>query len=408
LAPRHRHRQKNQHRDTRELVIVKTRKIFLLVTSDMSAAAFYRGYLAYLRGHGWDVTLVGHSTGDLERIATSEGVRSIAVPMRRDPAPLHDLVSLARVVWLFAKSRPAAVVSATPKASLLGMVAARLSGVPVRVYQMWGLRLETETGVKRAIYRTLEKVTAFGATHIIANSRSLADAAEAEGIARDILVLGDGSATGIDLAHYSPDADMPSVDAGTAAFLTEGRAPFTVGFVGRVNRDKGVPALLAAAQLATGRGVPVQLLIVGSSESDEIERLIEQAAVELPVHRVLAVDDPRPYFLAMDVNCLPTLREGFPNVVLEAASLGVPTITTDATGARDSVVDDSTGLIFPVNDAEALAASIVRTATEPGLIERFSTAGRERVRTDFDQQIVWKAHEQFLRSAVAARARSAR
>jgi len=367
----------------------------------MSAAAFYRGYLAYLRSCGWDVTLVGHSTGDLERIAETEGVRAIAVPMRRDPAPLQDLVSLARLAALFIKARPAAVVSATPKASLLGMVAARLCGVPVRVYQMWGLRLETETGLRRTIYRTLEKVTARGATHIVANSRSLANAAEAEGVARDILVLGEGSATGIDLAHYSASAPMPSVDSETAHFLESDPSGFTVGFVGRVNRDKGVPTLLEAARLATERGVAVRLLIVGSSESDDIEKLIEQAAASLPVHRVSAVDDPRPYFRAMDVNCLPTLREGFPNVVLEAAALGVPTITTDATGARDSVVDNETGLIFPVHDAAALAEAIVRTATEAGLLERFSAVGRERVRTDFDQAIVWARLEQFLSSATA-------
>jgi glycosyltransferase involved in cell wall biosynthesis len=367
----------------------------------MSAAAFYRGYLAYLKSCGWDVTLVGHSTGDLEKIAASEGVRAIAIPMRRDPALVQDLVSLSRLIALFIKARPAAVVTATPKASLLGMVAARICGIPVRVYQMWGLRLETETGLRRTIYRTLEKVTARGASHIVANSRSLAAAAEAEGVASDILVLGDGSATGIDLAHYSSTAAMPPVDTETARFLGDDPEGFTVGFVGRVNRDKGVPALLKAARLASERGVPVRLLIVGSSESDEIELLIEQAASTLPIHRVPAVSDPRPYFLAMDVNCLPTLREGFPNVVLEAAALGVPTITTDATGARDSVVDNETGLIFPVNDAAALAEAIVRTATEIGLLERFSAAGRERVRTNFDQAIVWSRLEQFLSTATA-------
>jgi glycosyltransferase involved in cell wall biosynthesis len=381
-----------------------SRKISLLVTSDMSAAAFYRGYLAYLRDRGWDVTLIGHSTGDLERIAAAEGVAAVAIPMRRDPAPIQDLISLARVVALFLRSKPDVVVSATPKASLLGMVAARLTRVPVRVYQMWGLRLETETGLRRAIYRALERVTAAGATHIVANSESLADAARAEGISSDILVLGGGSATGIDLAHFAHDAPMPSVDTSTSQFLAHAAAPFTVGFVGRVNRDKGVETLLEAARIATDAGVPVQLLIVGSSESEDIEKLLENAGRDLPVRRVLAVTDPRPYFLAMDVNCLPTLREGFPNVVLEAAALGIPTITTDATGARDSVVDEVTGLIFPVHDSQALAALIIRCATEPGLLERLREAGRLRVRDEFDQAIVWKAHEEFLAAVVERRA----
>jgi glycosyltransferase involved in cell wall biosynthesis len=369
----------------------------------MSAAAFYRGYLGFLTSKGWDVTLIGHSNGDLERIAESEGVRAVAIPMRRDPAPLHDVVSLARMVWLFVRTRPAAVVSATPKASLLGMVAARLAGVHVRVYQMWGLRLETETGMRRAVYRTLEKVTARGASHIIANSRSLAEAASNEGIARNILVLGEGSATGIDLARYSAEASMPAVDSETAQFLIDGNGAFTVGFVGRVNRDKGIPVLLEAARIAIDRGVPAQLLIVGSSESDEIEEQIERVGTTMRLRRVLAVTDPRPYFLAMNVNCLPTLREGFPNVVLEAAALGVPTITTDATGARDSVVNDETGIIFPVDDAEALAAAIVRAATEPGLLDRLSAAGRDRVRSQFDQSIVWSAHERFLATTLEKR-----
>jgi len=282
-------------------------------------------------------------------------------------------------------------------------VAARLAGVHVRVYQMWGLRLETETGIRRAVYRTLEKVTARGASHIIANSRSLAEAASNEGIARNILVLGEGSATGIDLARYSAEASMPAVDSETAQFLIDGNGAFTVGFVGRVNRDKGIPVLLEAARIAIDRGVPTQLLIVGSSESDEIEEQIERVGTTLRLHRVLAVTDPRPYFLAMNVHCLPTLREGFPNVVLEAAALGVPTITTDATGARDSVVDDETGIIFPVDDAEALAAAIVRAATEPCLLDRLSAAGRDRVRSQFDQSIVWSAHERFLATTLEKR-----
>lgn len=378
-------------------------RVCLIVTSDVSASAFYRGYPAYLRSQGWDVVLIASSTGLLQPLAEEEGVTAVSLPMRRDPAPLHDLVSLLRVIRLLRRLKPAVLVAATPKASLLGMLAARILRVPVRVYQLWGLRLETERGARRTLFRLLETMTVRSATVVVANSPSLAQAMRSEGIAGTYVVLGSGSATGLDLDRFDRSAAMPEVDASSRAFLDREPEAFTVGFVGRINRDKGIETLLEAAAIVLAGGVRLRLLIVGPTESADLEAKVAEAGARLPIHRAMSVSDPRPYFLAMDVHCLPTLREGFPNVVLEAAALGVPTVTTDATGARDSVVDGVTGMIVPTGDAAALAAALIRCAESPELTARLASAARQRVVDEFDQRRVWALHESFLRDRLEGR-----
>lgn len=362
-----------------------------MVTSEVTAQAFYPGYLAYLREHGWAVSLVASSKGRLLDLASREGIVAYDLPMRRDPAPVRDVVSLVRAIRLLTKLRPEVVVASTPKAGLLGMIAARVTGVPVRVYQVWGLRLETERGMQRAMLTFLERVAARLATQVVANSPSLATALADAGIARDATVVGAGSVSGIDLERFDPaNPDIPEIDSETRAALDAEGAGFRVGYVGRIHRDKGVEVLLAAAESCAASGLPVTLIIVGPPEDRAMEkRLRDSDAAGVRVIRVGSVADPRPYFLAMDVHCLPTRREGMPTVVLEASALGVATITTDATGARDSVIDGVTGLVVPVDDVDALADAIRALAANPTLRASLGSGARAHVIEHFDRPRVF-------------------
>lgn len=372
------------------------RRVALVVTSEVSARAFYRGYPAFLRSRGWDVTLVSDSTGDLERLASAEGVHAMPVRMSREPSPLKDLGALRRMRRALRRLRPDVVVTATPKAGLLGMLAARSTGVPVRVHQLWGLRLETERGFRRQVFRALERLTADRATLVIANSRSLADAADAEGIGHGrIEVVGPGSAMGIDLDLFSASSPREPLDAESAAFVQSARSN-VVGFVGRLTEDKGIPTLLQSLEILQQRGVAVAALLVGTSESEAVDDLVTDTATRVRIHRVSQVADPRAYLAAMDVFCLPTLREGFPNVILEAAALGIPAVTTTATGARDSVIEGKTGLLVPPLDARLLADALERVLSDTALRRSMGAAAAARVHAEFDRRAIWIQHEELI------------
>jgi glycosyltransferase involved in cell wall biosynthesis len=277
--------------------------------------------------------------------------------------------------------------------------------VPLVVHLQWGLRHETLSGVRRAVVRLFEGVATRFSHAVVPNSASLAAVLVREGLAREarVTVVGAGSSHGVDTEYFRPGAAGPRSPALDTALAALGPGP-VVGFVGRLTSDKGVDTLLAATDLLHRPDRPVRLLLVGGGEDEALGRRVASAAAGgLPVARFDAVEDLRPFYGAMDVHCLPTLREGFPNVCLEAAASGLPTVTTDATGAVDSVVDGVTGSIVPREDPAALAAALDALLDDPVRRHRMGAAAREWATTEFEAERVWKAHAELLRSLLDGR-----
>lgn len=366
------------------------KKVVLIVTVEDSALTFYRNYVRFLVGRGWEVSVVGHSSGALEAWAAREGATGYHIPYERDPSVVKDLRTLWATVRLLRRIRPDVVVSATPKAGLLGTLAARLVGVPVRIYQLWGMPLETVTGFKRKILDVAERTSIRSATQTVANSFSLARTAESLGLAPQghIDVLGVGSSHGVNLDWFDREA-TGQVDADTAAFLAAD-SDLTIVFIGRLTPDKGIATLLQAVDIARAGGLNIRLVLVGPVEN---RQLAEEVCNVEHIRRLDNVEDVRPYITAADVLCLPTLREGFPNVVLEAAALEVPAVVTDATGAIDSVVDGETGWIFPVQDAQALAEVITEIVAHPEQLQQRGANARRRVEEHFEQVYMFGLQE---------------
>ncbi|MCE4027331.1 glycosyltransferase family 4 protein [Microbacterium sp. Au-Mic1] len=363
-----------------------------MITNDISTV-FYRGYLSYLRERGWHVTIISRDTGKLTALGEAEGVDIVDVDMVRDPSPIRDLRSLLQLTRAIRRVRPDVLVFSTPKASLLASVAGWLLRVPVRIYHILGLRYETESGMRRRVFRALEKTAAGLATETLAVSHSLAELVRAERLTSRVVVLGEGSPFGTDLRRFSREAtDIPTMDAETADFLAGQGDAFRLLFVGRITADKGVGDLLDALALVAERGIEVATVIVGPGEDDGLERRIDEFVVDHGVHRVGAVSDPRVYMRAVDILCLPTLREGFGQVIVEAAGLEVPTITTEATGARDVVLDGETGLIVPVQDGVALAAAIERAAGQREQVRAWGQAARARAEEYYSTDRVWRQY----------------
>ena len=333
------------------------------------------GRLRTLREAGFRVTLVASPGELLTHTAALEGVESIAIPMRREIAPVADFVSLVRLWRLLYRLKPEITEFSTPKAGLLGAIAGMLCGVPARVYFLRGLKLETCTGVKRRILRATEKLAA-GCSHVVlCNSDSLRSQALALGVASEskLRLLGCGSSNGVDVERFHPG---PGVLRRTLGLPLD--AP-VVGFVGRLTRDKGLPELIEAFDAILAAKPDVHLLLVGwfDAAEDALSADLRSRIKKHPrIHLTGFVADTAPYYRMMDVMVLPTWREGFPNVVLEAAATGIPVVTTLATGSRDAVVPEVTGLLIPPGYPVAISEAVLQLLRDPERRWRMGRAAR--------------------------------
>ena len=365
------------------------------------------GQLRALREAGFEVIVMSAPGQELDLVAAQEGVRRVAAPMEREMAPWRDVRSLGRLWRLMRRLRPTLVNAGTAKAGLLGGLAAWLAGVPCRVYTLHGLRLETTTGLKRRLLIQAEKLSCRCAHRVVCVSESVQARALELGLTRreKTVLLGAGSFNGIDAARFAPTPERVEAAAAMRADLGMARDAPVVGFVGRLTRDKGLPELVEAYVTLRERFPAARLLLIGRFETgdpvpEDTRRFIES---DPGVIHVGYVSDPSGYYHVMDVFALPTYREGFPTVALEAAAAGKAVVTTRATGAVDAVVDGVTGLVVPVGDAAALAEALAEVLEDRALAARMGRAARDRAERDFRQDRLWAELADLYRVLLAER-----
>jgi glycosyltransferase involved in cell wall biosynthesis len=299
----------------------------------------------------------------------------------------------------FRRERFDIIHSVTPKAGLLAMLAGRLAGIPVRIHIFTGQVWATRTGFSRWLLKAMDRMLAASATHLLADSASQRQFLIDQKVvpAERIAVLGKGSISGVDVQRFAPDSGARAEVRGSLGVADD---DVLFLFLGRLNRDKGVLDLAQAFALVAKDHSQARLLVVGPDEAG-MAASMQAICRDFPdrVRFVSYTDMPQRYMAAADVFCLPSYREGFGSVIIEAAATGIPAIGSDIYGITDAIERDRTGLLFPAGDIQALAKAMTHMLDDPARRREMGDEALSRARRDFDARQVadaWLAYYSAL------------
>ena len=374
-----------------------TKKIIRAATIGASLNTFCRGLLAELKGQGFEVIALSSKDNSLSALAEREAIRTIGVPMERHIAPLKDFVSLFRLFRVFVKEKPVMVHSMTPKAGLLCMMASWLARVPVRVHTFTGLVFPTAKGLTKKVLMTTDWITCACATHVIPEGQGVLNDLKNNGItSKPMKVLGYGNVMGVDMNRFSRRPEVME-----KAALLQKKDVFTFVFVGRIVGDKGINELVHAFKALLAQDLPqkARLVLVGNYENklDPISSDSKQAIDSTPEIDAVGPqygDDLLAWYAASDCFVFPSYREGFPNTVLEAGAMGLPSIVTDINGSREIIIpyekdhQGATGLIIPSHKTEALQKAMLWMITHGSEREIMADNSRPSIESRFEQHFV--------------------
>jgi glycosyltransferase involved in cell wall biosynthesis len=324
-----------------------------------------------------------------------------SVPILRPIAPVSDIVALWKLYRLFRAERFDAVHSVSPKGGLLAMTGAWLARVPVRVHMFTGQVWVTRTGLMRQLLKAIDRWIAALATHVLADSPSQRDFLIENGItsAERCAVLASGSISGVNTARFKPD---PEARTDVRSELGLDDSAVVVLFLGRVNRDKGVLELAAAFGALHARVPGLALLLVGPDEEGLRNAVLERAGAGAPAVRFVDYTRaPERYLAAADVLCLPSYREGFGSVVIEAGATGIPSVASRIYGLTDAILDGETGLLHAPGDTSDIVAKLLPVLTDATLRRQLGERARHRALRDFSEETVARALVDFYGRALA-------
>ena len=380
---------------------MRRKRIAFVVADPGTAKAFLTGHMREL-SRRYDIALIA-DTGDSECLrALGIDGDTFPVAIARNIRPLRDLGALISLIRLFRRHRFDAVHSVTPKAGLLAMIAAAVAGVPLRTHTFTGQVWATMTGFRRRLLRRLDALTHRLGTFSLVDSASQRDFLIGEGVLRPDRsgVLADGSIAGVDTRRFRPNEEARR-EIRTALSVTDDQILFF--FLGRLKVEKGVLDLAQAFADVHAGQERARLLFVGPDEEGLGPRIKQLAGSHHSACILIeATDQPETYMAAADIFCLPSYREGFGSVLVEAAAAGLPSIASGIYGIDDAVVDGKTGLLHPPRDIPAIAGLMRRLIEAPELRATLGSAGRARVLDKFGSERLIRAMAEYYRDRLPA------
>ena len=366
-------------------------KKLIRLTTHSNTLELLKGQLGFLRRE-MDVIIVAKDTGNLRRLAIDEGVQYRDIDMYREISLVNDLQSLWALIRLFRQERPDIVHANTPKGAFLAMTAAWITRVPHRIYNINGLRFETVTGNYRRLLIMMERLTCVFANKVIPQGKGVAEIVRRERITNKSLeVIHNGSGNGVDTERFDPElSDIKKQskkirgDFRNLSFL----------FVGRIVGDKGINELVEAFDRLSKEFSDVRLNLVGLYEKNLDP--IRPSTLDIIRSNTRIIEygqqrDVRPFYSASDIFVLPSYREGFPNVVMEAGAMGLPCIVTDISGCNEIIIPGRNGIIIPKQNVDALYNAMRQCIESPERVVAMSKEARPLIISRYRQQDVWEA-----------------
>ena len=355
----------------------------------MSLDAFYKGQLKMLSDH-FEVVVISSPEKELKIVEEREGVRAIAVTMERHISLLRDVGSLMKMIRVFWKEKPYIVHSITPKAGLISMLAAWICRVPIRMHTYTGLVFPTATGLKQKVLITMDRLLCACANYINPEGQGVANDLKRFGITKKPLhIIGNGNIRGVDVDYWKTDG------LNKWSFRKElkiGKDDFVFVFVGRLVGDKGINELVASFTRITSERNRVKLVLVGPYENqlDPLKQETMRIIDDNPnIITTGSQKDVRPYYVMADAFVFPSYREGFPNTVIEAGAMGLPSIVTDINGANEIIIPRQNGVIVPSKNADALYQAMVYFLDHPQEMKVMAENARKMVVDRFEQKFIW-------------------
>ena len=343
----------------------------------------------------FNITLVSSDEERLAKVASDQGVQYFPLEITRRITPLQDLRCLVRLVRFLRQEKPHFVHSHTPKAGIIGMLAAYITGVPVRMHTVAGLPLMEATGVKRWVLNAVERITYFCSTHVYPNSRGLETFILQNKFCtpKKIKVLGSGSSNGIDTSYFDPEQVTQAQQVALKSELSIEPKDFVFCFVGRLVKDKGVNELIDAFIQISKKHLNAKLLIVGHTEAD-LDPLLPKTLHNIEFNkRIIELGfqkDIRPYLAIADLFIFPSYREGFPNVILQANAMGIPCIVSDINGCNELIKQGENGLIVPTKNSKILKEQMELLLENPNHLKASKAEIRNFIRLNFEREVFWE------------------
>ena len=361
----------------------------------ISLEKLLEGQLGFMKAY-FEVVAISAEKEKLEAYGKKEGVRVFPLELTRKITPIKDIAAVFKLYRFLKKEKPSIVHTHTPKAGIVGMTAAWFAGVPNRLHTVAGMPLMEASGFKRKVLNFVEKLTYRFATEVYPNSKGLYDFIIAENFtkASKLSIIGNGSSNGIDTKYFDPVSYSENDKISLRDKLKIPQGHFLYIFVGRLVKDKGINELITAFSKLSDSNKTISLLLVGPFEND-LDPLLPETLSTIEKHpNIYTVgyqSDVRPYFSIADALVFPSYREGFPNVVMQAGAMGLPSIVTDINGCNEIIAYGKNGLIIPPKDTQALYNSIKQLSTQPSLFANLKANSREMITSRYERQQVWDA-----------------
>ena len=375
-------------------------KLIRVTTVPISLQHLLRGQPRYMSAFFEVLCVSSGPAKDLEEVAIREGVKVQKVEMTRQITPFKDLKSVWKLYKLFKKEKPTIVHTHTPKAGIVGMLAANLAGIPIRIHTVAGLPLILEKGIKLKVLTLVEKITYLSATKVFPISYGIKKLILEKKITTEskLAVIANGSSNGINTDFFKLSAVSNEVIDLLNKKLNIKEDDFVFVFVGRLVSDKGINELVNAFNGLTSQPVNqsthYKLLLVGPLET-KLDPLQDQTLNEIENNPNIITTgfqpDVRPYFAISDVLVFPSHREGFGNVIAQAGAMEKPSIVTNITGCNEIIEDGKNGLIIPPKDAKALQEKMLRLVEDEQLYKHLASNSREMITSRYEQKLVWEA-----------------